>query len=520
MVAEGDKTFKMRNESLGHDDKHLKQDIDKTSPDSPTTTKSPSSSPTSLPSPSPTLSPTPSPSRAPSCRRVCFNHSHPNILIWRELSQAAGLLDRFFVLDTLLQMAGYLCARVYVPRPRFLLTPWHNQRQPLDPGMTWFDFVLYHWEGQADDEAYGPPLVDWYDATNPYDAPHVFTIHEQYPNYPYYLTDEQTKAPLYFEKLEQYVWNVQQPLFHQESSENYNHTSATVNPSQTLPFVWEITAEFYAWQGLLQSSFEAKKEREEASFVNGSTTTSTIRQNWTSLPRYCRYVQQSSPDHMVAIRNQVIAHIKSTSSSAATTTESTGNPSLPTNSKLLLGDLHIRRTDATHECDTSLPRLQLYLNCSLWDAWTALALHSAFSNQTAPQWHIKLLFSSDERNTTYRHEVGRIVQDLAGQVNAAAAAAATANAMAVPNTHKLPLQQRLHVTLVDMDALVDELVDEHIRNGRIPAWRRNNFYLFQVIMEAKLIMPIKFRLEQRRSFQCPDCTNVQKQLIDEDVRIR
>ncbi len=450
-------------------------------------------------------------------------------------------------------MAGYLCARLYAPRPRFVLSPIHNGRQILDPNMTWSDFMdyVYYFDNDHDNNQnnngntvkrnqkrtttfhpFQSPLVDWFHPTNPLDVPHVFTVHLQHPTYPYFLSDDRAKITRHFEQVETYVWNTQQPQYQQQQEEisttHHNHNNST------LPFIWEITTEFYQWHASLQSLFQARKKKQleeeqgdGVSDVSLSSSNITSKRDWRSLPPFCTYAEKKTPRHLFKIRDvakkRIQALTRSSSSAAALR---------------LMGALHVRRNDATKECDTSLPRLESYLNCSLWETISTMLVTGSRTTTTTsttttttseanaqvqpPQeerqqepWQVTILFSSDERNQTYRQEVGRILQNVLHQV----VVATDESLRTSPSSTSVPLQQHydVNITMIDLDQLINQILEEQIQQGRIPAWRRNNFYAFQVMAETQKALPIRFHLEQRRSFQCPACTNVKQQLVQAGV---
>jgi hypothetical protein len=78
----------------------------------------------------------------PPCWRNCTHHD--NLIVYTYVDQQ-GLYDRLWVLERLFNLAGYLCATVWFPKPRVMLTPRHNHGQDIDPKVTWSDFVVYSW---------------------------------------------------------------------------------------------------------------------------------------------------------------------------------------------------------------------------------------------------------------------------------------------------------------------------------------------------------------------------------------
>jgi hypothetical protein len=78
------------------------------------------------------------------CQRPCYDYRNKILL---KLPSPAGLSDRLYVFHYMLQLAGYLCAQLYVPRPKFLLDHRrHNQNVRLDPNVTWNEFVVFSYK--------------------------------------------------------------------------------------------------------------------------------------------------------------------------------------------------------------------------------------------------------------------------------------------------------------------------------------------------------------------------------------
>ena len=74
------------------------------------------------------------------CRRKCPHHDNKIVLFfdpWRE----AGLNDRIYVLKNMANVAGFFCAKLYVPKPAFLLSKKHNGGQSLSSHLIWADFI-------------------------------------------------------------------------------------------------------------------------------------------------------------------------------------------------------------------------------------------------------------------------------------------------------------------------------------------------------------------------------------------
>ena len=106
----------------------------------------------------------------------------------------------------------------------------------------------------------------------------------------------------------------------------------------------------------------------------------------------------------------------------------------PNNTKL--GLLQLRRGDTLEECDTSIDRMRDYFACSL------NGTEKLGSNLT-------MLFTSDEVDTGYR----RGIMEQIGEYQ--------------------------HVSIIDVDELVEKVVREAIRNGVVDADWDNNYFILR-----------------------------------------
>jgi hypothetical protein len=58
------------------------------------------------------------------CWRTCQQRN--NHIVYTFLDWKAGLVDRLFIIERLINLAGYLCATVHIPKPHLMLGEWHN----------------------------------------------------------------------------------------------------------------------------------------------------------------------------------------------------------------------------------------------------------------------------------------------------------------------------------------------------------------------------------------------------------
>ena len=447
------------------------------------------------------------------CQRSCSNQRRNKIVIAPHPKYKAGLNDRLTILNQLGNLAGYLCATMVLPAPRLFLSPIHNHNKTLSSQVTWDDFVSMSWHHHN---------TNTYNNTNQgkssltssssssslpvYSSIYHFKqsrwiIHQGYPN---------TSLILYSQHIKQ-VWN------HFRQVESWTFDSNTHQE----PFVWYVAAEFYHFANdfakrvirppmvvetnLLQS--HQQQQQRQQLHENGRTNISTMVNTTepyhygmrpsiliqSSLDQYnkklwlqpCSYLQSKTP----ATTNQIVTFLwkaiqqkqqaflattkTETSSSSSygnpNTTHTTNNSTVPTKeTTTLIGLFHIRRNDAQKECDTSIVRMQQYLNCSF---------------QQIEQWmgegntkNILLLVASDEHDPDYRLSLLQY------------------------------MRQQLHIQAVDFDLFLQQQFDLAVQKKLLPSRLAtdNNFYLFQVEQTLRW-QYLDFALEQRRSISCHDC---------------
>jgi len=132
------------------------------------------------------------------------------------------------------------------------------------------------------------------------------------------------------------------------------------------------------------------------------------------------------------------------------------------------GLFHIRRGDSRDACDTSLPEIQKYLNCSFHDR---LKVSSHFGR-------IAILLASDERDPQYRSAIATLITEGLGY------------------------------DFVDLDETIQTVLKQmipHIDQGRRSM---NNMYSYHISRLVAEDPQIKFVLEKRRTIHCPDCTQI------------
>jgi hypothetical protein len=417
-----------------------------------------------------------------SCQRTCVDFRNKIYYSPPVGDPGAGLIDRLTIFGTLLNMAGYLCARVYAPRPKFLLGARHNFNQTLDASMSWSefgDYVLWN------DPKRQPALLDWDNPDDLNEWPDLFNT-----------TDSTTAGMFHHSVLPRQV-KVQLPMFARYTSlQQQRFMNNNTDPQTSDYFIWVMEAEYYDWSNLLSYHLRHRpppkndkqalqRFREPYIFATGT------------LYFGCQYAKVELNANLQHLREQVIhqltlqqqhQHQAISTRATATTVVKESSPLQP---PPLVGYFHIRRQDAVIECDTSLQRMEAYLKCSLGEAITRL---SSSAIRSTPR-NVIVLFSSDDDDPQYRRH---ILQQIEQQ----------------QRTSDVKNKNAIHVTAVDLDELVKRTLRTEIQSNRTPAFWLNNFHIFQLVFSIGYNRTVvKFQLEQRRERSCDTCTNVTDQLI-------
>lgn len=217
-------------------------------------------------------------------------------------------------------------------------------------------------------------------------------------------------------------------------------------------FVWNISAEFFSWNNVLAKFIESRKPQlgePRRRMQPKILDRSTVYKN--SNITGCQYTSMDPPKMVRFLVDDVWR---------------VAQASLP--EPRIFGYMHLRRNDAVGQCDTSLTKIRSYFACS-------------FQN-TAKFGKIGLLFSSDEWRESYRNNMTELIRSQG------------------------------NVSPLDLDALVMSRVHHWISTGELPRWALNNFYIYNIIVHTSKLKEIGFRMEQRRIFACPRCTNVSREI--------
>jgi hypothetical protein len=348
-------------------------------------------------------------SSGPCWRSDCPNPRRNHIFV---SPGKAGFDDRLVAISRSANLAGYLCANLYVYPPRLMLHPKHNQGHRVSTDLKWSDFLhfdfgfnqtiqeLSHDFVSADDfrdsSGRAPDVVfTSFSYTDTWDTFHALENFTWMQNRPRSLNGESEESNSYF------VWHIQTPIVKM----NLFRTEDPIQRSSpvSFPFLWITPPE---------------------------NDNSCVYMN----PR-----QLEPSEYISEIANSV----------------------WKTFSWSHIGVLHLRRGDSSNWCDTSVSRIQRFLECS-------------FQNSTS-LGNITLLLSSDELDTSYIQEITSLADD---------------------NPSLSNIQIRW------LDEMIKERIQTLCEEDGLQRLQ-NNYIVYAVTKEVR--KRATFFMEQRRNINCPDC---------------
>ncbi len=265
----------------------------------------------------------------------------------------AGLGDRKTIIRDLSELAGYLCAKIILPRPNKLLNRGHNFGELLSDELQWDDFVniTFAEDGES-------AIV--------HDEFEVKRTDERYKGFHWIKTTDK-KWSTDFEKVHSISWN-----------QNQGENPAT-------GFVWELHTNFYS-NDLMQyklpmlSMIERKNLGDEYKPSMMEPIRYSQTEKWFQRNK-CHYTNEdTTPSHVNLMQEKLEVRILKDSLEDS-----------------LHGLLHLRRGDVVDVCDTSIERMEEYFSCSL--------------NNTAHFGNITLLMTSDEEDEFYRQSIKNLAVD-------------------------------------------------------------------------------------------------------------
>jgi hypothetical protein len=244
----------------------------------------------------------------------CYSHHCPqgriNKIIIKDIGEQ-GLNDRFYIFDTISNIAGYMCATLYVPSPHKVLTQYHNQNfPPVDPSMPWGEYFEFYF---LDDNS--PAVIEY----SEFDEGGANVTNDTI------LIRSNDRSD--FEEMEQLVQEQQQ-------------RNSTASPGNEIVIVIDAYGNMYRWLARVSTLLEERK--------HGLNSSDPLKRALPLQPEGCTYTQFRPSATIGRITDAVMARIQADA---------------PTNA--IFGTLHVRRTDTVAECNTSLEVMQDYLDCSL-----------------------------------------------------------------------------------------------------------------------------------------------------------
>ncbi len=347
-----------------------------------------------------------------STNNCLWNCTSPVNLVWYNYGDQAGFDDRRQVLFTFANLAASLCARLAIPPPYRLLDA-ERHFTTVSPALQWKDLLQL-----------SPSTILW-----------------------------ELRRP------EQEFWSrdyVQYRRLATRKPQDLWRDYWDLQSMSTIPFLWEIKV---SWHSIKNQYWPWSSHD---TYTNGSKNMSPIHNNLPSVfvdatlkpTRGCLYIDPfvvpvPMQDHLDAIWNNITSRVSTR----------TG-----TNTTVSIGFLHIRRGDSQQRCNTSLVKIQRYLNCSL---------------QTLPDHHdpMMILFASDETDPEYREGIAQIVA-------------------------------ARNIEVVDLDDLVMDYVSrKNTGSARETSLETTNYYIYAVESVLKRDY-VDFVLEQRQTLLCQDCANL------------
>ncbi|KAL3934932.1 MAG: hypothetical protein SGBAC_009453 [Bacillariaceae sp.] len=296
-------------------------------------------------------------------RRKCHSQEkHYNIIILDHYEQA-GLGDRLFVIRRLAVLAGYLCARLYVPPPYTMLATFHNSDQEIPKNLCWVDMedIRFLDDNSSAIVPYQLDPVDEHQyGTDPAAA---FHLNENYfkddPKYSSWLRLRFQDHPN-GNRLARVFGNQVKKLDNFVTTEQQQHDKPLERG-----FIWEVYPVLYHFYDAY-----TKWRRD----IVGGNEKGVVS---------CPYTDNLKSTTSHQVKDRVIEFLQQ---------------EYPNSSHFI--PLHIRRGDTKDVCDTSLAKMKDFLSCSF------AGFASAHGNLAV------VLLATDELDTCYRQAIQAMVQDL------------------------------------------------------------------------------------------------------------
>ncbi|KAL3939997.1 MAG: hypothetical protein SGBAC_005371 [Bacillariaceae sp.] len=367
------------------------------------------------------------------CRRHCpkrinriFFHNKP-----------AGLLDRELTYHVMSNLAGYLCAVVELPPPSVSLQPVHNHNKMVDTELKWIDFfnMTFMEDGtpsllEATDNPKFPADFRYWGSSGTYKQ-------ADYPGWKIVVSAKKDNMTTHYQEL--------QELSFQQS------------PDAETGFIWEIHKPYFKSELRKSDTLPALPEDLQAKLGSSYSPSMQPFLRWSpSNITGCNYVDDDqyrmSPNQLEPIREAIRNRVRTLA---------------PSNTSVF-GFFHIRRGDGTSACNTTLPVLREFFDCSI-------------AGTETKGKHVTFLLGSDEHDEEYRQAVMDFAKDFP------------------------------HISFLDADKIVDSMMQEMAENGQMPKKYLNNYHQFEFLKTLGMDRKFNFasvHLIRRRNVDCQECTKL------------
>jgi hypothetical protein len=409
-----------------------------------------------------------------------------------------GLSDRQCIFTRLINLAGYICATLVVPKPFEMLSTWHNYNNhsqnnqhdnnpdrdhqwdngfPISPHLQWIDFFNFTFQQDHSSSMEELPVPMRGQALQHY------MMHSDYRNYTKFVTEKPRDMIRHWREAELYSWQ------QQEASSGTSYDG----------LIWIIDIDWFIMDVIFERKIRSPTSAEKSSGTSGGKGTTNTPDSATSKAREkmlpypataaspdiaCNYLQPNSiPTAMQRLIDRIWVDVLESGSQTSTTTSRSGTAPI-------VGMLHIRRTDGRSECDTSIERMKSYISCSFQTSPFLLDATNSLQSRDNSALSVIVLFATDEKDSEYRQSIVSVLQEQSKLV--------------------LGTNAAVLVHVVDLDALVTRHVQEAINvTGDLAPWfAKNNYYVYRIEQILRTDYA-SFILQQRRSMQCHDCDPIQ-----------
>ena len=367
----------------------------------------------------------------------------------------------------------------------------------------------------------------------------------------------------------------------------FNGNDNDNNNGQTTLFVWEIAVNFYSFHKQmthhLQTLEEQRQQQQQQRTDEEESDERYQSQQHPSLPNYTdydnstttkaendvivvaepflpwirrseKYVEQVLPPRIIKLIDDAWEQVVSITTSndndrgggngdanansgaaaaaasntvptdkAAAATTTTKNNSK--NGGFVTGFLHIRRGDTQHECDTSIPKLRKYLNCSL----NTMRLkqvkrrrppnkRKSDNDKNNTTNRVKLidmilLVSTNEQDPSYVKSVQKMISNELSPLRVVVDhsivdddESPSEQEIVITKTTTTTTTTMANIIPINAEELVWSTLRRSVRLKEVPKSYLNNFHAFLILQQLKDRVHVK--LQQRRVRQCKDCDDV------------